>query len=110
MAKSKEVKEATKAAPAVSEEERGQRKTFEGVVVSDKMDKTRIVQVARLVRHSFYEKIMRKSSKFAVHDEANASKQGDLVEIMSTRPISKTKRWRLVRVVKAAEKVAVEAK
>jgi small subunit ribosomal protein S17 len=85
-------------------EERNQRKTFQGIVVSDKMTKTRIVSVARLVRHPFYEKIMKKSSKFAVHDEQNASHQGDLVEIVSTRPLSKSKRWRLVRIVKAAPK------
>lgn len=93
-------------APEAPVLERNDRKTFEGIVVSDKMSKTRIVSVERLVRHKFYEKVTRKSSKFAVHDEQNASKQGDLVEIMSTRPLSKTKRWRLVRVVKAAPKVA----
>ncbi|MBI5629621.1 MAG: 30S ribosomal protein S17 [Elusimicrobia bacterium] len=82
--------------------ERASRKTFEGVVVSDKMDKTRIVKVPRLVRHPFYEKIVRKGSKFSAHDESNASHQGDLVEIMSTRPLSKTKRWRVIRVIKAA--------
>lgn len=87
-------------------EDRNDRKTFEGVVVSDKMNKTRIVRVERSVRHKFYEKIMRKSSKFAVHDEQNQSKEGDLIEIMSTRPLSKSKRWRLVRVVKAAPRVA----
>jgi small subunit ribosomal protein S17 len=82
---------------------------MEGVVVSDKMNKTRIVSVERSFRHPFYEKIMKKRSKFAVHDEKNDSRQGDLVEIMSTRPLSKSKRWRLVRVVKAAPRVA-EAK
>lgn len=86
------------------------RKTFEGIVVSDKMDKTRVVSVARLVRHPFYEKVTKKRSKFAVHDEANTSHAGDLVEISSTRPLSKTKRWRLVRVIKAAARISVEAK
>jgi small subunit ribosomal protein S17 len=81
-------------------EERASRKTFEATVISDHMNKTRIVEVGRRVRHPFYEKIMRKTSRFSIHDEANASHEGDLVEIMSTRPISKTKRWRLVRVVK----------
>lgn len=90
----------------ITDTQRSGRKTFEGIVVSDKMNKTRVVKVARLVRHAFYDKVMRKSSKFAVHDEGNQSKEGDLVEIMSTRPLSKTKRWRLVRVVKAAPKVA----
>ena len=92
-----------------AQEERANRKRFEGVVVSDKMNKTRIVSVPRLVRHPFYEKIIKKSSKFAVHDEKNDSHEGDLVEIMSTRPLSKSKRWRLIRVVKAASRV-VEAK
>jgi small subunit ribosomal protein S17 len=89
--------------------DRNARKTLEGVVVSDKMNKTRIVTVSRSFRHPFYEKIMKKQSKFAVHDETNEAKEGDLVEIASTRPISKSKRWRLVRVVKAAPRVA-EAK
>jgi small subunit ribosomal protein S17 len=91
-------------------EERNARKTFEGVVVSDKMNKTRTVAVSRSVRHPFYEKITRKQSKFSVHDETNSSHEGDLVEIASTRPLSKTKRWRVVRVIKAAPRVAVEAK
>jgi len=98
-----------KAAPKVeetTEAERNARKTMEGVVVSDKMNKTRIVTVQRAFRHPFYEKIMKKSSKFAVHDEGNDSHEGDLVEIMSTRPLSKSKRWRIVRVVKAAPRVA----
>ena len=86
-------------------EERNARKTFEGIVVSDKMNKTRTVRVERLVPHKFYEKVMKKSSKFAVHDEENASHSGDLVEIMSTRPLSKTKRWRLVRIIKAAPRI-----
>ena len=96
------------AAPAI--DDRGNRKTMEGVVVSDKMDKTRVVRVSRSVRHPFYGKVMTKSSKFHVHDESNQAKEGDLVEIMSTRPLSKTKRWRLVRVVKAAVRAAAEAK
>jgi small subunit ribosomal protein S17 len=85
---------------------RANRKTLEGVVVSDKMDKTRVVRVTRSVRHAFYDKVMSRSSKFHVHDEGNESHAGDVVEIMSTRPLSKTKRWRLVRVVKAAPKIA----
>ena len=92
-----------------AQEERNGRKTFEGVVISDKMNKTRVVKVARLVRHPEYEKIIKKRSKFAAHDETNTSREGDLVEISSTRPLSKTKRWRVVRVIKAAPRVA-EAK
>lgn len=99
---------AAPAAPAVVEE-RGQRKTLEGVVVSDKMDKTRVIRVTRSVLHPFYKKVMTKSKKFHAHDESNAAHEGDLVEIASTRPLSKLKRWRIVRVVKAAPR-AVEAK
>ena len=87
-------------------ETRNRRRVIEGVVVSDKMDKTRVVDVERRVRHPFYEKIMTKHSKFYVHDEGNESHAGDLVEIMSIRPLSRLKRWRLVRVVKAAPKIA----
>ncbi|MBI4679030.1 MAG: 30S ribosomal protein S17 [Elusimicrobia bacterium] len=79
--------------------QRNKRKTFKGVVVAARMDKTRVVKVTRQVRHPFYEKVQRMSKKFYVHDEGNASREGDLVEIMSTRPLSKTKRWRLVRVI-----------
>ena len=86
------------------------RHVFQGVVVSDKADKTRVVTVQRTVRHPEYEKVMRKRSKFYVHDEANESHEGDLVEIMGTRPLSKLKRWRLVRVVKAAPKQLETAK
>jgi small subunit ribosomal protein S17 len=89
-----------------SAEERNGRKSFEGIVISDKMNKTRTVAVQRLVRHHFYEKVSKKRSKFSVHDETNSSHAGDLVEIASTRPLSKTKRWRLVRVIKAAPRVA----
>jgi len=81
---------------------RSLRKTFQGVVVSDKMDKTRVVTVERQVRHRLYDKVMRKKSKFYAHDEGNESKSGDTVEIMSTRPLSRLKRWRVVRVVAKA--------
>ena len=84
---------------------RNARHTFEGVVVSDKAEKTRVVSVQRRVKHPRYEKIVRRRSKFYVHDEKNQSHIGDLVEIMGTRPLSKLKRWRLVRVVKAAPRV-----
>ena len=90
-------------------EDRAQRKTMDGIVVSDKMDKTRTVRVTRTVKHPFYGKVMTKSSKFHVHDETNSSREGDHVEITSTRPLSKLKRWRLVRILKAAPR-AVEAK
>jgi len=89
--------------------ERNNRKTFSGIVVSDRMNKTRVVEVSRSVRHSFYEKVMRKSSRFSAHDETNQSHQGDLVEIMGSRPLSRTKRWRVVRVIKAAPRRVEEA-
>ena len=107
--KAKKAAPAPVPAPVAEDMDRNARKTMEGVVISDKMNKTRIVTVQRSFRHPFYEKVTKKSSKFSVHDETNQSRQGDLVEISSTRPLSKTKRWRLVRVVKAAPRVA-EAK
>lgn len=101
----------TAAAPAAAVElDRGLRKTLEGIVVSDKMNKTRVVRVSRSIRHPFYEKIMSKSKKFHAHDENNTAREGDLVEIVSTRPLSKLKRWRIVRIVKAAPKGLAEAK
>lgn len=101
----------TKTAPDIdaAQAARGNRKTLEGVVVSDKMDKTRVIRVTRSVLHPFYKKVMTKSKKFHAHDEGNEAREGDLVEIASTRPLSKLKRWRIVRVVKAAPR-AVEAK
>ncbi|MFA6093019.1 MAG: 30S ribosomal protein S17 [Elusimicrobiota bacterium] len=89
--------------------ERGQRHRFQGTVVSDRADKTRVVVVRRQVRHPRYEKVMRKQSKFYVHDERNESHIGDLIEITGTRPLSKLKRWRLVRILKAAPRTAVVA-
>ena len=83
-------------------EGRRHRKIRIGRVVSDKSDKTRIIVVERSFQHSLYEKIVRRRRKFAVHDEENRSKVGDLVSIMETRPLSKTKRWRLVEVVERA--------
>ncbi|MBI4335156.1 MAG: 30S ribosomal protein S17 [Candidatus Omnitrophica bacterium] len=79
---------------------RGKRKEKQGVVIGDKMDKTITVQVARLVRHAWLGKSIRKYSKFKAHDENREAKVGDIVSIIETRPLSKTKRWRLVKVVK----------
>ena len=73
-----------------------------GVVTSDKRDKSRTVAVGYQVRHPKYGKYLRRTVKYQVHDEANASREGDRVEIGSCRPISKTKSWRLVRVVESA--------
>jgi small subunit ribosomal protein S17 len=81
-------------------EGRSRRKTRVGEVVSNKMDKTVVVAVTRLVRHPLYGRFVKKTSKFKVHDESNVCNTGDVVRIMETRPISKDKRWRLVEVMK----------
>lgn len=91
-----------------SKETRAGRKVIQGVVVSDKAPKTRVIDVVRRVPHNFYEKIITKRSRFYAHDEKNESHEGDVVEIMSTRPLSRLKRWRVIRVVKAAQRVAEE--
>jgi small subunit ribosomal protein S17 len=83
--------------------ERGRRKVRTGVVVSDGMDKTVMVRIDRQVRHSLYGKTVRRSSKLAAHDESNEAKVGDTVRVMETRPLSKTKRWRLVEIVEKAK-------
>jgi len=89
--------------------ERAVRKTLVGTVTSDKMNKTRRVEVERLVRHERYGKILRRRTVCHAHDETNDSHVGDKVEIMETRPISKTKAWRIVRVIaRGAAPVAVE--
>lgn len=85
---------------SVTAKQRGKRKVFRGKVVSDKMDKTIVVAVTRLIRHPLYPKVLRKTTKFKAHDEFNEAKVGDIVEIMETRPLSKTKRWRLVRIIR----------
>jgi small subunit ribosomal protein S17 len=81
---------------------RGRRRTEVGVVTSDKMNKTRRVEIPRLVKHQRYGKFIRRRTVCHVHDEANESRVGDTVEIMEARPLSKTKHWRLVRVVTKA--------
>ena len=83
--------------------ERGKRKVREGVVVSDKMDKTVVVAVAENVKHTLYGKVMRRSKRYKAHDEQNECGVGDRVELMETRPLSATKRWRVVRVVEKAK-------
>src|SRR3989442_13584634 len=95
-----------KAAAPAAPEVRGRRRVIEGIVVSDKMDKTRVVDVERRVRHPFYEKVMTRHSRFYMHDEGNESHTGDLVEIMGTRPLSLLKRWSQVRSLKAAPRQA----
>ncbi len=79
--------------------ERNRRKTRVGIVVSDKMDKTVVVAVERLVLHPFYKKYIKRTKKFKAHDERNECQIGDKVQIMETRPLSKTKRWRVVEII-----------
>ena len=82
---------------------RAQRKVREGLVVSDKMDKTVVVEVEDRVKHSLYGKVLRRTSKLKVHDEQNACGIGDRVLIMETRPLSATKRWRIVEILERAK-------
>jgi small subunit ribosomal protein S17 len=82
--------------------ERGKRRTAIGVVTSDKMNKTRRVEIPRLVKHARYGKYIRRRTICHVHDEQNESHQGDTVEIVESRPYSRTKHWRLVRIVTRA--------
>jgi small subunit ribosomal protein S17 len=98
------------ATQAGTEHERGKRRVAVGIVTSDKMNKTRRVEIPRLVKHPRYGKIIRRRTICHVHDEQNESHQGDTVEIMETRPLSKTKNWRLVRVVTRAPAAPVHAK
>jgi len=79
--------------------ERGTRKEYVGTVVSDKMEKTIIVEIASQKQHPKYKKRLKRSKKFKTHDETNSAKEGDVVRIMETRPLSKDKRFRLVEVV-----------
>ena len=83
--------------------DRGIRKSKVGIVVSDKMDKTIVVQIVRKAKHPLYGKTVKITNKYKAHDEENVAKIGDKVEIAETRPISKDKRWRLVEVVEAAK-------
>ena len=81
--------------------ERGHRKTQVGVVVSDKMEKTVVVKVDRLVKHSVYSKYIKRSVTYKVHDEHNSSKVGDRVQIIECRPLSKDKRWSLKQIIES---------
>jgi small subunit ribosomal protein S17 len=84
-------------------DERNLRKSKTGVVRNDKMDKTVTVAVERRVKHPIYGKFVKKTTKFHVHDEKNECHVGDIVKIMESRPLSKTKRWRLVEIVEKAK-------
>jgi len=88
---------------SASVEDRGFRKTREGIVVSDKMDKTVTVEVMDRVKHGLYSKVMSCSRKLKAHDEQNTAGVGDRVVIMETRPISATKRWRVVEILEKAK-------
>jgi small subunit ribosomal protein S17 len=81
---------------------RGNRKRVIGIVVSDRMDKTRVVAVTEQYRHAMYGKYVKRTQKFHVHDATNDSKRGDRVQIIEARPLSKTKRWRLMQVLERA--------
>lgn len=81
----------------------GRRKVRSGKVVSDKMNKTRVVAVERVTRHPLYGKIIRRTKKYKMHDEENQTRTGDVVRMMETRPLSKDKRWRLVEIVQKSK-------
>ena len=83
--------------------ERNLRKTRVGKVVSDKMDKTIVVAIEDNVKHPKYGKVIKRTIKFKAHDENNECREGDTVKIMETRPLSKDKRWRLVRIIEKAK-------
>ena len=87
----------------VTQKPRGRRKVREGYVVSDKMDKTVVVQVEDRVKHPLYGKVMRRTSKLKAHDENNQCGVGDRVLLMETRPLSATKRWRVVEILEKAK-------
>ena len=83
--------------------ERGRRRTREGVVVSNRMDKTIVVRVQRTTRHPLYQRVLRRSATFKAHDEANDCNMGDTVRIVECRPLSKDKRWRVTHILERAE-------
>ncbi len=87
----------------------GRRKVLEGVVVSDRMQKTVTVAVERLTRHPLYKKTVRRTKKYHAHDENNECRVGDRVLIVESRPLSRTKRWRVARILQRAEQVEVRA-
>ena len=93
----------TKKHTTATAEHRAYRKTRRGYVTSDKMDKTITVEIEDRVKHPLYGKVMRRTSKIKAHDEANTAGIGDLVVVMETRPLSATKRWRLVEVLEKAK-------
>ena len=104
-------KKTTKVAPtpATTEEKTAlHRRTMVGIVVSDKMNKTRVVRVERQVRNGMYGKYITKSSKFKAHDEENKTKSGDMIEIVESRPLSREKRWAVQKVIRSASGAVLE--
>jgi small subunit ribosomal protein S17 len=97
------VSEQTVTATGTDTEDRGRRKVREGYVVSDKMDKTIVVEVEDRKKHPRYGKVVRSTSKLKAHDEQNSAGIGDRVLLMETRPLSATKRWRLVEILEKAK-------
>lgn len=87
----------------MAQPERAKRRERTGRVVSDRMDKTITVAVDRQIKHPIYGKFIRKTTKYMAHDETNDANEGDLVQIMSTRPLSKRKTWRLVEIIERAK-------
>ena len=83
-------------------QKRGKRKTLTGKVVGDRADKTVVVEVSSRVPHGLYRKVVRRRSRLAAHDEENSARTGDTVQIMESRPMSKTKRWRLCQILERA--------
>jgi small subunit ribosomal protein S17 len=102
-ATAREHRSGSSAEPAVAQPVRNRRKVREGLVVSDKMDKTVVVVVEDRVKHPLYGKVMRRTSKLKAHDEQNACGIGDRVLLMETRPLSATKRWRVVEILEKAK-------
>ncbi len=88
----------------------GKRKQYTGIVISDKMRKTRIVKIMRVSKHAEYDRVIKKFNKFKVHDEKDITKSGDTVRIEETRPISKDKHYRLVEIIKKSQAPHVELK
>jgi small subunit ribosomal protein S17 len=84
------------------EQDRGRRKTRQGIVVSDKMEKTVVVRVERLTKHPQYNRVVKRAKKFKAHDDQNECAIGDMVEIVETRPLSKDKRWRVTKIMRKA--------
>jgi small subunit ribosomal protein S17 len=100
---SEQVENQQPGSPATAKPARGRRQVKVGTVVSAKMQKTVVVAVERPVMHRLYQRSLKRSSRFMAHDEENSCREGDLVELQSTRPLSRLKRWKVSRILKRAE-------